>query len=73
MITALRSIVTRTNRRLGQAGAALVEYTLLVALIAAAAIAAITFLGNSANDTMCSAGADIATVGGTPLPAECTP
>ncbi len=40
-------------------GASLVEYALLVALIAVVAIAAITFLGNQASDTLDSAGSAI--------------
>lgn len=40
-------------------GAALVEYALLVALIAVVCIAAITFLGNSASSTFNSIGSEV--------------
>jgi Flp pilus assembly pilin Flp len=66
MATTLRSIVKRFARLAGEAGASLVEYTLLVALIAAVAIGAVTFLGTSARDTLCGAGQEIA--GATPDP-----
>ena len=59
-LTALRSFVVRAFRATGEAGASLVEYTLLVALIAAFAIGAITVLGNGAKTTLCSAGNTIA-------------
>jgi Flp pilus assembly pilin Flp len=68
LITALRSFVSRAFRATGEAGAALVEYTLLVALIAAVAIGAITMLGNSASSTLCDAGNDIA---GNAVPVDC--
>jgi Flp pilus assembly pilin Flp len=60
LINALRSFVRRAATVAGEAGASLVEYTLLVALIAAVAIGAIAFLGGSAADTMCNTGAKIA-------------
>ena len=60
LINALRSIVARAGRIAGEAGASLVEYTLLVALVAAVAIGAIGYLGTSASDTLCGAGAKIA-------------
>jgi len=41
-------------------GASLVEYALLVALIAVVAIVALRFLGNSASDTLTEAGSEIA-------------
>lgn len=41
-------------------GASLVEYALLVALIAVVCIAAISFLGNSAKDKFSSVGGSIA-------------
>src|SRR5580765_6811517 len=59
-LTALRSFVIRAFRATGEAGASLVEYTLLVALIAAVAIGAITVLGNGAKSTLCNAGTTIA-------------
>ena len=43
-----------------EVGASLVEYTLLVALIAAVAIGAVTFLGSNASKTLCGAGNKIA-------------
>jgi Flp pilus assembly pilin Flp len=65
-LTALRSTIARIARRLGETGASLVEYTLLVALIAAVAIGAISFLGDEAESTMCSTGTAIANADGTP-------
>jgi Flp pilus assembly pilin Flp len=65
-LTALRSLVRRIASSLGEAGASLVEYTLLVALIAAVAIGAIGFLGSEAESTMCSTGTAIANADGTP-------
>jgi pilus assembly protein Flp/PilA len=41
-------------------GASLVEYALLVALIAVVCIAAITFIGNSASDNFSEVGESIA-------------
>ena len=41
-------------------GASLVEYALLVALIAVVCIIAITFLGNSANDKFSEVGSAVA-------------
>ena len=79
-LTALRSFFARALRVTGEAGASLVEYTLLVALIAAVAIGAITVLGNGAKDTLCtagnaisSAGATTTTVAGAPAPSCTTP
>lgn len=40
-------------------GASLVEYALLVALIAVVCIVAITFLGNSASDKFSSVGSEL--------------
>jgi Flp pilus assembly pilin Flp len=65
LITAVRSFFARAVRVTGEAGASLVEYTLLVALIAAVAIGAITVLGNGAKDTLCGAGNAIASAGAT--------
>jgi len=65
-LTALHSLVRRVARSLGEAGASLVEYTLLVALIAAVAIGAISFLGGEAESTMCNTGTAIANADGTP-------
>ena len=64
-LSALRSFVVRAFRATGEAGASLVEYTLLVALIAAVAIGAITVLGNGAKSTLCNAGTTIAAAGAT--------
>ena len=55
-LNAIRSAV----KRIGEAGASLVEYTLLVALVAAVAIGAISFLGTSARDTLQCTGDQIA-------------
>jgi len=52
----LRARLARTER-----GASLVEYALLVALIAVVCIVAIQFLGNSAKGTFNSVGSSIAT------------
>ena len=60
LISAVRAFVRRAVHITGEAGASLVEYTLLVALIAAVAIGAITVLGNGAKDTLCGAGNAIA-------------
>ena len=45
-------------------GASLVEYVLLVALIAVMAIVAMTFLGNSASDKFNDVGSSISSAGG---------
>ena len=50
----LRALLGRTER-----GAALVEYALLVALIAVVCIAAISLLGNSAKDKFSQVGSQI--------------
>jgi pilus assembly protein Flp/PilA len=47
----IRARLARTER-----GASLVEYALLVALIAVVCIGAVTLLGNSAKSTLSSAG-----------------
>ena len=59
-LTSLRSFARRALRATGEAGASLVEYTLLVALIAAFAIGAIAVLGKGAKHTLCDAGSKIA-------------
>ena len=72
LINALRSFgshVARIVRHPGEAGAALVEYTLLVALIAAVAIGAVTFLGTSAKSTLNCAGKAIASTPDATCPA----
>ena len=48
-----------TRIRLGERGASLVEYALLVALIAVVCIAAITLLGNNASTKFSRVGASI--------------
>ena len=53
----LNYVLTRT--RLSEKGASLVEYALLVALIAVVCIAAITLLGNSASTKFSRVGASI--------------
>lgn len=52
----LSSYLRTAKRFTSEVGASLVEYTLLVALIAAVAIGAVAFLGNSAKSTLCGAG-----------------
>lgn len=59
LITATKRFIQRAARYTVDTGASLVEYTLLVALIAAVAIGAVTFLGNSAKNTLCGAGNDM--------------
>src|SRR5437899_6164093 len=49
-----------------ETGASLVEYTLLVALIAAVAIGAMTYIGTSASSKLCNTGAAVAQGSGTP-------
>ena len=73
LINALRSFAARAGRIAGEAGASLVEYTLLVALIAAVAIGAITTLGSNANKTLDCAGQAIGNAGATSttVPANC--
>ena len=56
IINALRTV----KRFTVETGASLVEYTLLVALIAAVAIGAMSFLGDSAKSTLCSTGKSVA-------------
>jgi len=66
---ALRTFVARIGRTINEAGASLVEYTLLVALIAAVAIGAVGFLGDSASTELCGAGAKIAAHDSAAVPA----
>ena len=51
--------VKRFGHLAKETGASMVEYTLLVALIAAVAIGAVTFIGHSSRDTLCQAGKDM--------------
>ena len=69
LITATKRFVKRAARFTVDTGASLVEYTLLVALIAAVAIGAVTFLGQKSKDTMCTAGSSIANAGVAPTTA----
>ena len=48
-----------TRMRLGERGASLVEYALLVALIAIVCIAAVTLLGNASSTKFSRVGASI--------------
>jgi pilus assembly protein Flp/PilA len=48
-----------TRMRLGERGASLVEYALLVALIAVVCIAAVTLLGNASSTKFSRVGASI--------------
>ena len=57
MVPALRARFGQSER-----GAALVEYALLVALIAVVCIAAIQVLGNNARDTFSEVGSKIGSV-----------
>ena len=57
LMAMLNYVTTRT--RLTEKGASLVEYALLVALIAVVCIAAITLLGNSASSKFSKVGASI--------------
>ena len=63
-----------TFRRLAaETGASMVEYTLLIALIAAVAIASLTFLGQKADESLCTTGTAIASAGAAPDVTDCTP
>lgn len=59
----LQFVLDNVKARLGdrERGAALVEYALLVALIAVVCIAAITFLGTEAEETFSSIGDEVGT------------
>ena len=60
MITSLEFVATWLRARTGtDEGASLVEYALLVALIAVVCIAAITLLGNNASTKFSNVGASI--------------
>ena len=63
IITALRL----AKRFAAETVASLVEYTLLVALIAAVAIGAMSFLGGSAKTTLCDTGNKVAQQTATPV------
>ena len=55
LITATKRFIKRAARFSVDTGASLVEYTLLVALIAAVAIGAVTLLGSKSKATLCDA------------------
>lgn len=55
--------VKRFGRLAAETGASMVEYTLLVALIAAVAIGALVFLGDKSKDTLCGTGNAITNAG----------
>ena len=60
MITSYEFIATWLRARFDEdRGASLVEYALLVALIAVVCIAAITFLGTSASEKFSSVGSSV--------------
>ena len=61
MLTKFDFIASYIRARFGddERGASLVEYALLVALIAVVCIVAVTFLGNSANDKFSEVGSAI--------------
>lgn len=70
--TAPAAITRHTARHLAERGASLVEYALLVALIAIACIGAVTFLGGeNAGSVDKSADCIAAAQDGQPLPASC--
>ena len=61
MLTTYEHLAAYARARFGdaEAGASLVEYALLVALIAVVCIAAVTFLGNTASSKFSSIGRSI--------------
>ena len=61
MLTSYEFLATYLRSRFGQdeRGASLVEYALLVALIAVVCIVAVTFLGNSAESKFDTVGSSI--------------
>ena len=61
MITAYQFLATWLRARFGDddRGASLVEYALLVALIAVVCIAAVTILGNNASEKFSEIGSEI--------------
>ncbi len=62
MLTGYQLLATYVRARFGQdeRGASLVEYALLVALIAVVCIVAVTFLGKSASSKFSTVGSSIA-------------
>ena len=65
--------VKRFGHLAKETGASMVEYTLLIALIAAVAIASLTFLGQKADESVCKTGKAIASAGAAPDVDNCTP
>ena len=67
MVLQLQIIADHLRARFGQSerGASLVEYVLLVALIAVVCIAAISFLGNESSSTFSEVGRSIGDAGTT--------
>ena len=61
MLTSYEFLATYLRARFGddERGASLVEYALLVALIAVVCIGAVTFIGNNANDKFSEVGSEI--------------
>lgn len=55
--------VKRFGHLAKETGASMVEYTLLVALIAAVAIGALVFLGGESKESLCSTGNKISNAG----------
>jgi Flp pilus assembly pilin Flp len=64
--------VKRFGELAKETGASMVEYTLLVALIAAVCIGALVFLGDKSEDSLCDTGTAIASAGVNPDVTECT-
>jgi Flp pilus assembly pilin Flp len=62
--------VKRFGHLAKETGASMVEYTLLVALIAAVAIGALTFLGQKSTESLCETGMAIADEDTCVLPEE---
>ena len=67
--------VKRFGHLAKETGASMVEYTLLVALIAAVAIGALMFLGERGRDSLCQTGSAINDTADAPaaLPDDCVP
>jgi pilus assembly protein Flp/PilA len=61
MMTSFEMVATWLRAKFGddERGASLVEYALLVALIAVVCIIAITFLGNQANEKFSTVGSSV--------------
>jgi pilus assembly protein Flp/PilA len=61
MLTQYNTLISWIKAHMDDRGASLVEYALLVALIAVVCIAAVTFLGTSASDNFSEVGSAVAT------------